>query len=82
MPWFVVTSRQQKERTAFDSLIAENFEAYQPRYKEHYYKGRHRRYRIAFLFGRYIFVKFDDRWSDVRKVRGVCNVVDISGLRL
>jgi transcription antitermination factor NusG len=75
MPWFVVTSRRQKERTAFDSLITEDFEAYQPRYKEHYYKGRHRRYRIAFLFGRYIFVKFDERWPDVRKVRGICNVL-------
>jgi transcription antitermination factor NusG len=75
MSWFVITARQQKERTAFDSLIAEGFAVYQPRCKEHYFKGRHRRYRITFLFGRYIFVKFDDRWPDVCKVRGVCSVL-------
>jgi hypothetical protein len=79
MSWFVVTVRQQslklkegqKECIAFDNLKDASFEVYQPRYREHYFKGRHRRYRSVFLFGRYIFVEFNARWNQVLDVTGV-----------
>jgi transcription antitermination factor NusG len=63
------------ECTVIKNLEDAEYEPYLPCYRKTFYKGRHRQWEPASLFGRYIFVKFDDRWPDVHKVRGICNVL-------
>jgi transcription antitermination factor NusG len=63
------------ECTVIKNLKDAKYEPYLPCYRKTFYKGRHRQWEPAPLFGRYIFVKFDDRWSGVRNVRGICNVL-------
>jgi transcription antitermination factor NusG len=63
------------ECTVIENLKDAKFEPYLPCYRKYFFKGRHRRWKPEPLFGRYIFVKFDERWPDVRQVRGICNVL-------
>jgi transcription antitermination factor NusG len=63
------------ESTIIKSLEAAKFEPYIPCYRKTFYKGRHKQWEPEPLFGKYIFVKFDDRWPEVREVRGICNVL-------
>jgi hypothetical protein len=59
----------------YGNLKDKGFEAYLPCYRETFYKGRHKYWEPEPLFGRYIFVHFDERWPDVREVPGICNVL-------
>jgi hypothetical protein len=73
MPWFVVTACQQivfkridgvYRCTVFDNLVDEDFESYLPRYRKTFYEGRHRCWKPESVFGRYIFVEFNERWPE------------------
>lgn len=63
------------ECTIIKNLEAAKFKPYLPCYRKYFFKGRHRRWEPEPLFGRYIFVKFDERWPNVRNVHGICNVL-------
>lgn len=63
------------ECTIIKNLEAAKFKPYLPCYRKTFYKGRHRRWEPEPLFGKYIFVKFDESWPDVLKVRSICNVL-------
>ena len=61
--------------TIFSNLKDAGFEPYLPCYRKTSYKGRHPWWEPEPLFGRYIFIHFDERWPSVHEVRGICNVL-------
>jgi hypothetical protein len=85
MSWMVASANQQiifkrdndgnYRCGAFDNLVAEKFEPYIPRYRKTFYKGRHKCWHPEPVFGRYIFISFDEHWPGVSKVRGVYSVL-------
>jgi hypothetical protein len=85
MSWIVATANQQitfkrdddgKYRSlVFDNLVDEKFEPYLPLCRKTFYEGRHRNWKPEQVFGRYVFVRFDERWPGVSEVRGICSVL-------
>ena len=61
--------------TIFSNLKDNGFEPYLPRYRKTSYKGRHPWWEPEPLFGRYIFIQFNEHWPNVHEVPGICNVL-------
>src|SRR5215467_9067205 len=73
MAWLVAMT--QRHARARAELTAAGFIAYTPLIKEKKAVRGRRRVLIGYLFGRYFFVKFCERWADVLNVDHVDDVI-------
>jgi transcription antitermination factor NusG len=68
MPWLVAQTKFACEDNAHFNLVCNKFKCYLPRY-------RNVRGKISFLFPRYIFIYWPQRWQDLFSVRGISRVL-------
>ena len=73
MPWLVaITSKHARARAELEHA---GFEAYTPLIKERKTVRGRRRWLIGYLFGRYFFVRYCDRWAKILAVRHVDDMI-------
>ena len=76
--WYLVYTKRDQERIAFENLSRQGYRAYLPLYRRMQRRGGAPYRRESALFPRYLFVHLStrvDNWSPIRSTRGVTCVV-------
>jgi len=81
LEWFCLKTKPQRERFALEHLNRQNIEAFLPLARRRRVSGSRVAWRIAPLFTRYLFFRFDPKasFTPVQSTRGVTSVVAFGG---
>lgn len=81
LEWFCLKTKPQRERFALEHLNRQGIEAFLPMARRRRVSGSRVEWRIAPLFTRYLFFRFDSKasFTPVQSTRGVTSVVAFGG---
>jgi transcriptional antiterminator RfaH len=76
--WYLVYTKPQRERAAFENLVRQGFETYLPQVRVRRRRAGRAVQRVEPMFPRYLFIHLSDvsdNWGPIRSTIGVANLV-------
>jgi len=77
--WLVATSHWGKQDYARENLENLSFNCYFPKFREKIIVNGRKTWSQRYLFDRYFFVKFVERWKEIFETRGVSGILMSQG---